>query len=315
MPGRRVLRDGLPFRPGLRVANWGLTPISAHILTDMATHKLASTDHVRETAAAYARGVVGGLLVGMPTLMTMEMWWGGFTIPSARILLLVIMNFGVLLVLQHFSGLHPRKTPAAQLRAAIVAYAIGIVVSGVILVVIGAVRADTIPGDILRKIALQGVPVSLGASIAASEFGAEHEEAKDRLHRPLLFPSAAIGVAGALILGFTVGATEEPMIIGEQLAWLHATGLVIISVVLCLGISYGVGRQRLGIDPFERKWLGFFLRESLVTYAAAILVAAFMLWIFGRISVETGLAPAVHMVLALSLVTVLGATAAELILT
>ena len=116
-----------------------------------------------------------------------------------------------------------------------------------------------------------------------------------------------------MILGFTVGATEEPMIIGEQLTWMHATGLLIISVAVGLGISYGVGRRRLGIDPFDRKWLGFYLRESLVTYAVAILIAAYMLWTFGRIGVDTGAAPAVHMILVLGLVTVLGATAAELL--
>ncbi|HJU76110.1 MAG TPA: DUF2391 family protein [Gemmatimonadaceae bacterium] len=277
----------------------------------MATDVL--TPSVRETAAAYARGVVGGLLVGMPALMTMEMWWGGFNIPSTRILVLVVLNFGVLLVLQHFSGLHPRKTVAAQVRAAIVAYGIGIVVSAIILLVFGVLGTDTVFGDVVRKVALQGVPVSLGASIAASEFGAAHEEAEHRLDHALLFPSVGIGIAGAMILGFTVGATKEPMIIGEQLTWLHALGLVVISVALVLGISYGVGRRRLGIDPFDKKWLGFYLRESLVTYAAALLVAAFMLWTFGRIGVDTGLAPAVHMVLVLSLVTALGATAAELL--
>ena len=103
------------------------------------------------------------------------------------------------------------------------------------------------------------------------------------------------------------------MIIGEQLTWMHATALMLISVALVLGISYAVGRRRLGIDPFDRKWLGFYLRESLVTYAVAIVVAAFMLWTFGRISVDTGLAASVHMVLTLGLVTALGATAAELL--
>jgi len=287
--------------------------VRLHSRTDISPEMVTPTHSVHETAAAYARGVAGGLLVGMPTLMTMEMWWGGFSIPSIRILLLVVVNFGVLLVLQHYSGLHPRKTPAAQLRAAIVACAIGMVVSGIILLAFGVLRDDTVFGDVIRKIALQSVPVSLGASIAATEFGVAHEQAEHRLHRPLLFPSVGIGIAGAMILGFTVGATEEPMIIGEQLNWMHATGLVVISAAVALGISYGVGRRRLGIDPFDRKWLGFYLRESLVTYAVAILIAAFMLWTFGRIGVDTGAAPTVHMILALGLVTVLGATAAELL--
>ena len=138
----------------------------------MSADVLTPTHSVQETAAAYSRGIAGGLLVGMPTLMTMEMWWGGFTIPTIRILLLIVVNFGVLLVLQHYSGLHPRKTPAAQLRAAIVAYAIGIVVSGIILLAFAVLRDDTVLGDLIRKMALQGVPVSLGASVAASEFGA-----------------------------------------------------------------------------------------------------------------------------------------------
>src|SRR5688500_8924599 len=199
---------------------------AGYIQGDMPADVLTPTQSVSETAAAYARGVAGGLLVGMPTLMTMEMWWGGFSIPSIRILLLVVANFGVLLVLQHYSGLHPRKTPAAQLRAAIVAYAIGMVVSGIILLAFGVLRDDTVVGDIIRKIALQSVPVSLGASIAASEFGVAHEQAEHRLHRPLLFPSVGIGIAGAMILGYTVGATQEPKIIGEQLYCVHAAGFV-----------------------------------------------------------------------------------------
>jgi|ERR687895_1137849 hypothetical protein len=77
----------------------------------MAADVPTRTHSVRETAAAYARGVVGGLLVGMPTLMTMEMWWGGFTIPSVRILLLVVVNFGIFLVLQGTPSRKPSRLP------------------------------------------------------------------------------------------------------------------------------------------------------------------------------------------------------------
>ena len=33
----------------------------------------------KETFIAYARGAAGGMLIGMPAFMTMEIWWGGFT--------------------------------------------------------------------------------------------------------------------------------------------------------------------------------------------------------------------------------------------
>ena len=274
----------------------------------------ADRTHMRETAVAYARGVVGALIVGMPSLLTMEMWWGGFTIPAPRILLLLAVNAGVVLLLQHYSGLHPRKTPMAQLRAAIVALGIGIVVSAIMLVVLGILRNDTVFRDAMAKIALQSVPVSIGASIATTHFDDHHEETESRREGGLFFPSLAVGVGGAMVFGFSLSATEEPMIIGEQMTWMHAITLVVVSLITVFGISYAVGRRRLKMDPFSRQWMGFYIREAIATYAVALLIAAYLLWTFGRIDGETALAPLVHMVLSLSIVTTLGATAGELLI-
>jgi putative integral membrane protein (TIGR02587 family) len=273
-----------------------------------------TTSHLHETAAAYARGLVGALIVGMPTLMTMEMWWGGFTIPASRVLVLLVLNAGVLMLLQHYSGLHPRKTTAAQVRAAIVAAGMGIVVAALMLLVLGILRHDTGFRDALAKIALQSVPVSIGASIASTHFDAHPEETETRREGGLYFPSLAVGVGGAMVFGFNLAATEEPMIIGEQLTWMHAIAIVVVSLIIVFGISYAVGKRRLGMDPFSRDWIGFYVREALGTYAVALLIATYLLWTFGRIDLDTALAPAVHMVLALSIVTTLGATAGELLI-
>jgi putative integral membrane protein (TIGR02587 family) len=269
---------------------------------------------VRETAIAYARGLVGALIIGMPTLMTMEMWWGGFTIPAPRLLLLLTVNAGVLALLQHYSGLHPRRTAAGQLRAAIVAAGIGILVAAGILFVLGVLRHDTVFRDAIAKIALQSVPVSIGASIASTHFDAHHEETENRREGALFFPSLAVGVGGAMVFGFNLAATEEPMIIGEQMTWMHAIAIVLVSVVIVFGISYAMGKRRLKMDPFSREWIGFYVREAVSTYAVALLIAAYLLWTFGRIDTDTALVPAVHMVLSLSLVTTLGATAGELLI-
>lgn len=272
------------------------------------------SEQARETAAAYARGFVGALLVGMPTLMTMEMWWGGFTVPPWRLLLLLALNFGMLLVLQHYSGLHPRKTPMGQVRAAVVALGIGVVVSTGMLFLLGVLRHDTVFRDAVGKIALQAVPVSIGASIAGSHFDAHAEETERRRERGLLFPSLGMGIGGALVFGFNAAATEEPMIIGEELTWMHAIAIVVLSLVMAFAISYAVGKRRLKMDPFSREWVGFYVRESLGTYVTALIVGAYILWTFGRIDADTALAPAVHMTLALGVVTTLGATAGELLI-
>jgi putative integral membrane protein (TIGR02587 family) len=166
----------------------------------------------------------------------------------------------------------------------------------------------------MGKIALQAVPVSIGASIASSHFDTHSDETERRREHATLFPSVGMGIGGALVFGFNAAATEEPMVIGDELTWMHAVAIVVLSIVMVCAISYGIGKQRLGVEPLSRPWFGFYVRESLVTYAAALLVAAYILWTFGRIDAGTGLAPAVHMTLALGLVTTLGATAGELLI-
>src|SRR5436190_9424567 len=83
---------------------------------DICQSKMASGDsgdqmsETRKVAVGYARGIIGGMLIGVPSMMTMEMWWEGFFVPAPRLLLLFAVNFGVLFILQHYSGLTHKKT-------------------------------------------------------------------------------------------------------------------------------------------------------------------------------------------------------------
>src|SRR5688572_27903274 len=138
----------------------------------------SSSSEVRKTAIAYARGVAGGLLIGVPVLMTMEVWWHGFAVPASRLLLLYTFNFLVLLILQHFSGLHHRKTWGGQIRAAIVASGIGVLTSALILLLLGVLRSNTILRDLAWKVLLESIPVSIGPSVSSSELreGSHHAD-------------------------------------------------------------------------------------------------------------------------------------------
>src|SRR3954468_18441975 len=118
-----------------------------------------------QTFVAYARGAGGALIVGLQLIFTMEMWWSGFNVPVTRIMLLVAVNAGILLILQHYSGLHPSKTPGAQLRAAIVAYGIGVIVATLALLAINVIDIHSALRDVVGKIALEAVPLSVGASV------------------------------------------------------------------------------------------------------------------------------------------------------
>jgi len=92
-----------------------------------ALRRQSMSDETRAIAIGYARGAMGGLLVGVPAFLTMEIWWGGFSIPASRLLVLAVVNFGVLLLLQHYSGTTHRRSRPGEARAALVTLGIGVV--------------------------------------------------------------------------------------------------------------------------------------------------------------------------------------------
>jgi putative integral membrane protein (TIGR02587 family) len=276
--------------------------------------ELTRASSVRATATSYGRGVAGGLLIAMPLLLTMEMWWGGFTIPAARLLLLIAVTYGVLLVLQHYSGLHPKKTMAGQARAALVAYGIGALVSIAALAALGVVHAELSARDLVGKLVLEAVPVSIGASVAMTQFGAESEVAERRKEGENYWGAMAMAVAGAMLFGFSVAATEEPMMIGIQLTWVHAVVLALISLLQVHVIVYAVEFKDRASGPGGRRWWQLLLKEGGGAYVLSLLVAAYLLWTFGRLDAGTGLAASVHMILTLGFATSLGAAAGELLM-
>ena len=266
----------------------------------------------RKTLTAYGRGVVGGLLIGMPGFMTMEIWWGGFTLSPLKLLGLVVFNYGVLLVLQHYSGLHPRKTRGGQVRASLVAYGLGLVAGSLVMFMLGVTNLHTALRDFVGKIVLLAVPVSIGASVAMSEFGDEHETIERRKERASYFGTLGMAAGGAMLFGFGIAPTDEPMMIGLRLPWHHALALLAASLLQVHAIVYAVGFKKHERD--DRAWWRKLLKEGVGTYAVAILVAAYLLWTFGRIDSNTGFVACVYQTLTLGFITSLGAAAGELLI-
>ena len=268
-----------------------------------------------KTLVAYGRGAAGALLVGLHLVFTMEMWWAAYYVPAGKILLLLTVNAGILLILQHFSGLHHRKTPGAQVRAAIVAYGIGIVVATAALYGLRILTPQSDLRTIVATIALESVPLSVGASVAMSEFGNDHGRVEHRKERAGYFGSLGMGLGGAMVFGFAIGTTEEPMMLGLETHAAHAIAIVIASLLVVHLIVHAVEFQKRGDRPTDTpRWWTLILRDGVSTYVMAFLMAAYVLWTFGYIDGATGLVHAMHMTVALSLLTSIGAAAAELLI-
>lgn len=267
----------------------------------------------KRVAISYARGVMGGLLVGIPSMMTMEMWWEGFFIPASRLILLFIVNGGVLFVLQHYSGLTHHKTLLGQLRATLVASAIGILTAALVLLVLGVLGPEMTLRDLAGKLLLESIPVSIGSSVAMSEFGEEHDKAEERRKQAGFWGTLGMALGGAMLFGFGISSTEEPLMIADQLGWGMAIGIVVLSLVQVYAIVFAVDFKQRREDAGTAKHVGEVIRETLATYALAVLVGAYLLWTFETIG-SLGVVPTVYAVVTLGLVTSLGAAAAELLI-
>jgi hypothetical protein len=46
--------------------------------------KPTAPEDIRKLAVGYARGFMGGMLVGVPSMLTMELWWEGFFAGSGQ---------------------------------------------------------------------------------------------------------------------------------------------------------------------------------------------------------------------------------------
>jgi Predicted membrane protein len=197
-------------------------------------------DDNRRIAVGYARGFMGGMLVGVPAMLTMELWWEGFFVPAWRLLVLLAVNSGVLLILQHYSGLTHKKIFPAQIRAAVVAYGIGILTSALCLFALGVLHGDLRIRELAGDLVLQSMPVSIGASVAMSEFGGEHREVERRRARAGYWGALGMALAGAMLFGFSISGTEEPLLIAEQLTVARAITLMLLSLLQVFAIVYAV---------------------------------------------------------------------------
>src|SRR5918994_586865 len=82
---------------------------------------------------ALARAFAGAVLFGLPLLMTMEMWWLGFTVRPERLALFLLVGVPLLWTLAWMSGFREDVGWRDALVDAWIAYLIGIVASSAVL--------------------------------------------------------------------------------------------------------------------------------------------------------------------------------------
>ena len=230
-----------------------------------------------EPRAAFA----GAIIVGLPLLMTMEMWSLGFHIAPERLLLFVAVNFVILVGLSRFGGFEPTMTVLEDVLDALAAYGVGIVAAAVILTLFGALTLEMPVDEWAGKIAVQSIPGSFGAMLARKQLG-EGEGEKDEqllIRSEGYWAELFLMLVGALFLAFNVAPTEEIQLIAYMMSPGHALALVGLSLLLLHVLVYSVGfAASTSTTAMPPDLSGL----SVPGYAIALLVSLYVLWIFGR---------------------------------
>lgn len=268
-------------------------------------------------AVGLARAFGGAVFFSLPLLMTMEMWWLGFYMDRFRLALFMVLMLPLLIGLDYYSGFRETSSWGEDIVDGLVGYGVGFIAAAVILLLLGIIDIGTAPREAIGKISIQAVPASFGAVLAASQLssgGDDGEDPKESVEpaggyrTELLFMTA-----GAVFLAFNVAPTEEMLLIASKMPPWNAVALALASLAMMHAFVYAVGFRGSHTAPEGTPWWSIFLRFTVVGYAIALAVSAYVLWTFGRID-GPGSVLHLQMVIVLGLPASLGASAARLIL-
>jgi putative integral membrane protein (TIGR02587 family) len=228
-----------------------------------------------------ARAAGGATIFALPLLMTMEMWWLGFTADRSRLLLLVLVLLPTLTGLSYHAGFEPTFEWRDDVADAFVAYGVGFCTALVVLTMLGVITAETSVSDALGKITVQAVPASFGAMLGRTLLGGERADA-DRRPRETYGGELFIMATGALFLSFSIAPTEEVTQLAARLSPGGAAVLALFSVALMHTFVYAVEFHGQPSRPEGAPVITEFLRLTVVGYALVLLISAYVLWTFGR---------------------------------
>lgn len=280
-------------------------------------------ESVSQSIRQLVRGIAGGLLLGLPPLFTMEMWFQGFLLESWKIVALIAVTFAIVVGYSSVSGFRHERTWPDLLIDSVQTMGIAAIVSAVALLLLGRIDPGIGLRDAIGKIGLQMIPVSLGVSLAGSQLADPEDDGEEAADLGSSLGDAAeagpygrllVAAGAALFLSLNIAPTEETIFLVVDAAW----WLLIIIVGASLLMSYAIvfyadfrgGRRSMrgGDSP-----LGQPFTETIVAYAVSLLVSALLVWAFGYTEGTTAFVIVAQIVL-LGVVAAFGGAAGRLLL-
>ena len=244
------------------------------------------------------RGASGGFLFGIPLLYTMEVWWIGSYVGALRSLLALLFTFAIVFLLNQTCGFR-RSGDLSAIEAAmdsVEALAIGVVCTGITLVVLQEITLQTSLQETLGKLIYEGMPFTLGVALANQflsgdgretqpDEGSSQKQSKDGELNDTLSDIGAT-LIGALIIAFNIAPTDEIPMLASAASGLWLLAVMALSIVISYIIVFAAGltnqqkrHQQQGV--FQRP-----ISETIAAYLVSLFAAMLMLVFFQKLQFD-----------------------------
>lgn len=269
---------------------------------------------IAESLREYGRGLAGGLIFSLPLLYTMEVWWAGFIARPGRTLVYLVAVFLLLLGYNRYAGLRRDASWKEVAVDSVEELGLGVVIAAVTLYAIGRIGVHTTLDEALGQIFIEAGIVAVGVSVGTAQLGTgDHEDAGMGDEGEVRFGGQlAIAFCGAVLFAANVAPTDEILMIAAETSSARLLLLGAFSLATGALILYFTDFSRASrYSPRETH--GQAAAGSVITYAAALVASAAILWFFGRFDGQ-GLELIVAEIVVLGFPATLGASAGRLLL-
>ncbi len=279
------------------------------------------TKTIHDSLKEYGRGIIGGLLFSLPMLYTMELWWAGFLSKPLRLLAYVIVGILILMLYNHFVGLHKNHNLLEEFLESMEELGLGLVVTAIILWLTGRILPEMSLNEISGKIIIEAVTVAIGISVGKAQLGQESDDSEENCsvknNNPKkenqLFRAISIAFCGAILIASNVAPTEEVVVIALEASALKILLILLLSIAITGSVLYHLnfkGAKQL-VKHTGSNW--DIIAGTIIMYSVALIASGFMLWFFGRFD-NLSLSGIISEIIVLGFPAALGASAGRLLI-
>jgi putative integral membrane protein (TIGR02587 family) len=244
----------------------------------------------------------------------MEVWWAGFAARPVHMFLYLIAVFLLLLGYNRYAGLRRDASWKEVAIDSVEELGLGVVISAVTLYAIGRIGSHTTIDEALGQIFIEAGIVAIGVSVGTAQLGTGDDDDagmgdEEEVH---FGGQLVITFCGAVLFAANVAPTDEILMIAAETSAARLLLLGAFSLAMgALILYFSDFSQASRYSPRETRVQA--LAGTVVTYAAALVASAAILWFFGRFEGQ-GLELVAAEIVVLGFPATLGASAGRLLL-